>query len=157
MTECTGVGLQGSVAQNRAVEGDIVALQILPPSSWFISSALVKSAGADGSALHPSHSTPAALTAAALDLPEPGSQCGQAGSAERSGADRQATSAVPCVELPSTPEPQSAAPDEAAGVPMNPEPSVLSTPATYERLIYYVMLAHTSLIIEPASVHKLSC
>jgi len=29
--------LQGHVMQNRAIEGDEVALQILPPSQWFIS------------------------------------------------------------------------------------------------------------------------
>ncbi len=36
--------MQGLSAQNRAVEGDEVALQILPPSQWFISGPLLQAA-----------------------------------------------------------------------------------------------------------------
>ena len=74
--------MQGSVAQNRAVEEDIVALQILSPSSWFISSALVKTATDGASALHPSASTPAALGDGALELPDEGSPETPASAAE---------------------------------------------------------------------------
>jgi hypothetical protein len=35
---------QGSAAQNRAVEGDEVALQVLPPSQWFISASQLEAA-----------------------------------------------------------------------------------------------------------------
>ncbi|BDA45360.1 DIS3-like exonuclease 2 [Coccomyxa sp. Obi] len=65
--------IRGSVAQNRAVEGDIVALEVLSLSSWFISSALVKTSNDGASALHPSASTPAALGDGALELPDEGS------------------------------------------------------------------------------------
>ena len=78
--------MQGSVAQNRAVEGDIVALQILSPSSWFISSALVKTATDGASALHPSASTPAALGDGALELPDEGSPETPATAAEECSA-----------------------------------------------------------------------
>lgn len=37
-----GCILQGLVAQNRAIEGDEVALQILPPSQWFINHGMAR-------------------------------------------------------------------------------------------------------------------
>ena len=91
---------QGSVAQNRAVEGDVVALQILPPSSWFISSALVKASNDGGSSLHHSASTPAALTAGALQLPEEGSPEPSLGSCAEGSVPQPAMSDVPSGELP---------------------------------------------------------
>lgn len=81
------VAVQGSVAQNRAVEGDVVALEILSPSSWFISSALVKASNGGASALHPSASTPAALGDGALELPDEGSPEAPAATAEGCCAD----------------------------------------------------------------------
>ena len=38
--------MQGHVMQNRALEGDEVALQILPPSQWFISGSMLERAKA---------------------------------------------------------------------------------------------------------------
>lgn len=98
------VGTQGSVAQNRAVEGDIVALEILPPSSWFIAGALIKpdsggGGGGGGRALQHSASAMVALTSAGVDLPDDCS--GPAAADVMSGANGEAAggsfSSRPCL------------------------------------------------------------
>ncbi len=106
--------MQGSVAQNRAVEGDSVAVEILSPSSWFISSALVKTSNDGVSALHPSASTPAALGDAALELADEGSPEGPA------AATDEGCSAV-ALEAPVEGQ-------KAKGFPVPEEPTCGATP-----------------------------
>lgn len=95
--------------QNRAIEGDEVALQILPPSQWFISGSMLergKASGAEGDS---------ALSSSPRDQPTLTDQ--DAASSSRDQAFRADSTSMPAAErcnLLSLPDPATAWMLEAA-------------------------------------------